>query len=234
MNQQKVWDYYQGTGLASFDGSVPRLRFLLEYAAQFAGAGRPHVLNIGTGNGWLEIMGTRRGWNVLSLDPSRVAIGGLMQRSVAGTVGVIEALPHRSASFDLVVCSEVFEHLTDEQLRVGLGEIRRVLRVGGVLLGTVPYAENLVGGRVVCPDCGALFHRWGHHQSFDRPRMEQHLRQSEFDVVSLRVRAFPYFREQSALNAAKAVAVRLVGRLGVQSAFPALIFAARRAGGRAE
>lgn len=46
--------------------------------------------------------------------------------------------PFAAGSFDAVLCSQVFEHVfTPEEF---LGEIRRVLRPGGLLLLTVPFA----------------------------------------------------------------------------------------------
>ncbi|MEB2343612.1 MAG: class I SAM-dependent methyltransferase [Deltaproteobacteria bacterium] len=44
------------------------------------------------------------------------------------------------AAFDVVVCNEVFEHVP--ALDAALGEIARVLRPGGVLLATFPFAYN--------------------------------------------------------------------------------------------
>ena len=50
----------------------------------------------------------------------------------------LSALSFSSESFDLLVCCEVFEHLYD--LRMGLAECLRVLRHGGVLIATFPFA----------------------------------------------------------------------------------------------
>jgi SAM-dependent methyltransferase len=51
---------------------------------------------------------------------------------------VEEPLPFEDASFDAVVAGELFEHLQFPDALVG--EIRRVLRPGGVLVGSVPNA----------------------------------------------------------------------------------------------
>ncbi len=48
------------------------------------------------------------------------------------------ALTYSSSSFDLVVCNEVLEHVYD--LEAALSELVRILRPGGKLLVTVPFA----------------------------------------------------------------------------------------------
>jgi SAM-dependent methyltransferase len=48
--------------------------------------------------------------------------------------------PFESCSFDAVVCTQVMEHAQD--LANVLGEIHRVLKPGGIVLATVPFAYN--------------------------------------------------------------------------------------------
>ena len=66
----------------------------------------------------------------------------------------LSALSFSSESFDLLVCCEVFEHLYD--LRMGLAECLRVLRPGGVLVATFPFAygdkDSIIKARHLGPD----------------------------------------------------------------------------------
>lgn len=69
--------------------------------------------------------------------------------------------------FDVVVCCEVIEHLDDPTLEGVCDAFRRLLRPGGTLYLTTPNAERLERNKVMCPDCGAVFHRWQHQRSWD-------------------------------------------------------------------
>jgi len=167
MNQDKVWDYFQTEGLEKFSLSVPRLNFLLSQAIRIAGRRPVKVLNIGVGDAWLEKKCLAQGWEVHALDPVPAAIAAVNAAGGQGKVGYIDEIPFADNFFDIVFCSEIIEHLSREQIRQGLDEVSRILKRGSVLLGTVPFAENLFEGRVVCPDCGSVFHRIGHQQTFD-------------------------------------------------------------------
>jgi SAM-dependent methyltransferase len=227
-DQTKIWDHFQGPGLSSFDKAVPRLRYLFGRARHLARGHQWRVLNIGTGNGWLERACHSHGWATSSLDPSMVALQLVGRHGIPGQVGLIERTPYRDGSFDAVFCSEVIEHLTPEQMAHGLREIRRVLRAGGYLIGTVPFDEDLERGETVCPECGTVFHRWGHRQSFTAASMRAHLAAAELAPLEAEPRAFPYFAERTAVNTTKAVAAKLLGRLGMQAAFPSLCFIATK------
>lgn len=163
-NQDAIWEHFQNEGADSFAGARERLRFL---ARQLRPGSR--VLNIGVGGGTLEAEAQRLGMTISSLDPSERAIAAIRQRlqmADRAQVGYADAIPFADGSFDAVVASEVFEHLTPDVLHRALREIHRVLAPGGMLLGTVPAREPLAEQLVVCPGCALRFHRWGHQQAF--------------------------------------------------------------------
>lgn len=56
-------------------------------------------------------------------------------------VGVIESIPFANQYFDNVLCNEVLEHIPEPKL--GLQEIHRVLRSGGLAYVTVPMSWYL-------------------------------------------------------------------------------------------
>jgi SAM-dependent methyltransferase len=169
VGQEKIWEHFQNEGLESFSKSRGRLEFLVRRLSPAT-----RVLNIGVGNGVLESLAVIKGVDICSLDPSERSIDRLRQSLGVGDkarAGYSQAIPFADSHFDAVVMSEVLEHLDDAVLEATLDEVHRVLRAGGLFIGTVPARENLADSLVICPDCGLQFHRWGHKSSFDIDRL---------------------------------------------------------------
>ena len=227
MDQKKIWDYFQREGIEIFSGSEYRLEFLFRKASRLARRRRIRVLNIGVGNGWLEERCSRQGWETCSLDPSEVAIERVIAKGIDGRIGLLEANPFPDNDFEVVFCSEVIEHLSEEKAPTGISEIRRVLRKGGSLVGTVPYREVLFEGLVVCPGCGAKHHRYGHRQSFDKTKMEALLQDAGFRNIRLNTYAFPD-HQGILINRLKCSLHYLLGRIGSPLAAPFLVFIAQK------
>lgn len=167
MDQDLIWDYWQNKMPEAFESGRARLSFLVRKVTRL---GVRKVLNIGIGSGIFEEIALNRGLEVYSLDPNTRTVENLRARFNMGTkaqVGDIKCIPFPSDMFDAVIVSEVLEHLPDEVLDEGIAEVKRVLRKGGYIIGTVPACEDLVLSTVICPKCGYIFHRWGHLRSFD-------------------------------------------------------------------
>jgi SAM-dependent methyltransferase len=226
-NQDKIWAHFQNVATESFDAARPRLEFLVAALDRRLRQPQPRVLNIGVGSGHFETTALARGWSVSTLDPDAEAIARLAVFGVAGHVGYIEQLPFADAAFDGVVASEVLEHLTAEQRATGLAEVARVLKPGGWFLGTVPYQEDLRTGQVVCPCCGALFHRWGHQQSFRLQTIREEL-PTCFEVAELRCTAFVPWRDRGLRGKLKSLVRLALARAGEMIAVPSIYWAARK------
>ena len=94
------------------------------------------VLDLGCGGGLMSEAYARRGARVTGIDPSSMSLQAARsharqsQLSIRYAEGSGEAIPSPGASFDLVSCCDVLEHVDD--LDAVLREIARVLRPGGL------------------------------------------------------------------------------------------------------
>jgi ubiquinone/menaquinone biosynthesis C-methylase UbiE len=129
---------------------------------------------------------------IWALDPSERAIASLRERLGIGEcaqAGYSQRMPFPDKHFDVVVMSEVLEHLDDQVRNETLAEVHRVLRPGGRFMGTVPARERLEESEVVCPNCEHHFHRWGHQAAFDVASLTRLLEQM-FSVDTVHERFF--------------------------------------------
>lgn len=85
------------------------------------------------------------------------------ERGLNVTQGSLEKMPYRSTSFDLVVCTDVLEHVLD--LHRVVRELLRVLKAGGVLIVRVPDSEDLTGYTTYST------YEFAHVRRFDRPSL---------------------------------------------------------------
>lgn len=228
MDQTKIWDYFQNDDEMgdAFSKALPRYEFLAQQIASGMQA-----LNIGVGRGGLEGILVKKGVLVSCLDPSENAIDSLRSEYALGDraqVGCSQAIPFSDSQFDVVVMSEVLEHLSSDVLNATLIEVRRVLKSGGRFIGTVPADENLLDNRVMCPHCGEFFHRWGHMQSFSQVRMRELLATNNFAVRRNETRAFPCWRRSGLINIVKSSIRYVLGRAGSPIASPCIFFEAQR------
>lgn len=225
--QDRIWRHYQDHNPAHFGESHPRYRFL-------AARCRPgeRVLNIGSGDGGLEIMLQSRGAVVSLLDPSPETVARLRSALDAGErarQGHSQAIPFDSQTFDVVIMTEVLEHLTEAALLETLREVFRVLVAGGRFLGTVPFDEDLTREQVFCPHCQHTFHERGHLQSFTCGRLAGLLSNAGFDVQRCYVRAFAHWQAGTARGLARAAFRHVLGLLKERLVSPNIYFESRRA-----
>ena len=126
------------------EGSAPeRLAERREWMLGFAGAGA-QVLDLGCGEGSFAAALVEAGAQVTMADVAEGALARACAAAPGAEAVLLEEgspLPFPADSFDLVWCGETFEHVADV---TGLAaECRRVLRLGGVMLVTVPNQPRL-------------------------------------------------------------------------------------------
>jgi SAM-dependent methyltransferase len=118
------------------------------------------VLDVGCGNGLLTNRFQDR-FDTFGVDRS---IAALRWVEVPCSQANVASLPFDEDAFDIVIATEVIEHLPTPVIKLALSEMVRVTR--RYILLSVPYCENLARGRVVCPACGCRFHRSYHMRRF--------------------------------------------------------------------
>ena len=125
------------------------------------------ILDAGCGNGIL-INRLNKKWLAFGCDISEVAL-----RKVRGkkTLADIAALPYPDNAFDLVISSDVIEHITDEYYAKVLSELSRVAK--RYLLIAVPYEELLEEAGVVCPKCLVSYHAHLHQRAYSTKKMTE-------------------------------------------------------------
>lgn len=140
--------------------------------------------DIGCGNGIIANQ-LAENWWVVGVDWSWAALSNVRTIRLNAE---INRLPFVNDAFDLILCSEVLEHLPKTILKKALAELSRVSH--RYLLITVPNQEYLPKNYIKCPKCCHIFNAAYHLNSFSKGKL-----------LSL----FPGFRIIKAFKCGKAV-----------------------------
>lgn len=101
------------------------------------------LLDIGCGEGAFLKWAERRGYDTYGIDISRFAINVLSRQKTGRTellIADVKSLPFVDNCFDVVTCFDVLEHL--DQPQVGLEEVSRCLKKGGMFIMSVPNVHS--------------------------------------------------------------------------------------------
>jgi SAM-dependent methyltransferase len=118
------------------------------------------ILDVGCGDGAITNRLAQR-WQVTGVDTSRAALVHVQASTMEASA---TDLPFADDSFDLVMSSEMLEHMASDAYSQALAQMRRVSR--RFVLISVPYREDLKFRTVRCPRCKWRGHVWGHRRSF--------------------------------------------------------------------
>jgi 2-polyprenyl-3-methyl-5-hydroxy-6-metoxy-1,4-benzoquinol methylase len=133
------------------------------------------ILDYGTGKGYLvKYLLSQKIGEITGCDFSKDSVRSVNEAYAGNSLFKechwLENLPSPLPAdyFDSVFCVETIEHLCDEYIHSTFEEIKRVMKPGAVLVVTTPNNEDLDKAKVLCPDCGAIFHRVQHVRSFTK------------------------------------------------------------------
>lgn len=191
-------------------GEIRRFQTIAQVASPKRG---DSVLDVGCGSG--DLLATLAGCGAslcgVDLADSRLnrAAERLRTRGVDAELckSAAESLPYPDSSFDVVVCSEILEHLPDPL--IATREASRVLRPGGRYVATVPNNERI--RQVPCMHCGHLSPLNGHLHTFDCASLATLCGKSGFEVSECR----PMFWEPNRLPEVRSLARLMPARLWV-------------------
>jgi len=145
------------------------------------------VVDAGAGWGQLSIRLAEDRHHVVALDFAKTRLDRFETRAqelgIKQVMASLEEMPLPDESADVVVCSEVLEHLPSPGMAIR--EFSRIMKPQGFLLITVPYAQVLQS--VLCPHCGTPFDPRGHLHSFDMIGMANLLQSDNFAVCRKRI-----------------------------------------------
>jgi ubiquinone/menaquinone biosynthesis C-methylase UbiE len=171
LNKATLYDSYDWNNLSS-----EQLRLKLDWLFKTIPPEVISILDVGCGNGFItnELAKT---FQVTGLDISEKSLQSVNAEKVCASSS---AIPFANHSFDLVLASEILEHLTEEDFIKTLKELKRVTKKY-IIIG-VPNAENLDKTLIECEQCKFRYNRSYHLRSFDKNRLQ--LLFSDYKIVA--------------------------------------------------
>jgi SAM-dependent methyltransferase len=146
------------------------------------------VLDVGAGSGAL-----------ISMLPGSIGLD-LVSKHRRMVLGDIAQLPFKNEVFHTIFATALLEHLDDVTLEGGIREVTRVLSRNGKVILTVPHNEELRQNMVLCPGCGARFHRYGHVRVFERGSIRSVLEDVGLKILEIRILPLGFIATQPLLR----------------------------------
>lgn len=96
-----------------------------------------------------------------------------------------DALVQSGTVFDAVFLIETIEHCTDTQFTLMMDNIKKLLKLGGLLFITTPNDEDLKKSQIYCPVCEHSFHRWQHIRSWNKQNLKETLHSLSYTILAI-------------------------------------------------
>jgi len=130
------------------------------------------ILDVGCGRAWVAQHALPLGYDVVSMDITPINVNKAIQKyphqNHYGLVADVFSLPIRDNSVDVIIASEIIEHVFDPDLF--LHKLITALKPGGQLIVTTPYNECIEYS--LCIHCNHKTPHNAHIHSFTLERVE--------------------------------------------------------------
>lgn len=153
------FDYFAGQN--STNAAYEKL--FRKFILRFAGS-HDTVVDIGSGGGWASSIPHER---IFFIDLSMKNLSSLKSGSSGPVMADAHILPFKDESVELLIASEIVEHLNDPELAAK--EMWRVLKPGGRIIVSTPYKERI--RYTLCIHCNEPTPWNAHLHSFDREKL---------------------------------------------------------------
>jgi len=120
------------------------------------------VLDVGCGDGIICNPLAKR-FDVVAIDFSIEALIHVQAKKLQAAA---ENLPFKKGTFDLILLSDILEHLSDELLSRVISQVQALS--SKYILINVPNNEDITLNTTKCPGCGEVFHLNWHARSFTK------------------------------------------------------------------
>lgn|GEM_PF-1053296 len=194
LSQQELWRTAYHLSDSPFLWSEPPIPFIDDVLSHLRNHHAARVLDAGCGDGRNTHRIITDGFSVTGVDYSPAALELCHRRlDLAGSHNYVlvrsdlSSLPFPPAFFDAIVCIEVLGHLTN--LRKVLSEFHRILRPGGVFIGSFFSHDDSTKGFFMRPltSSSFLYERYGrsvYYRYFDLPEVEKELSTAQLTTVA--------------------------------------------------
>jgi 2-polyprenyl-3-methyl-5-hydroxy-6-metoxy-1,4-benzoquinol methylase len=209
-NLQRFWDYESQFPRRYFTYQVGEVlvKIILKYCKTAKIA-----LDYGSGRGHLIKPLIKQGLKVSALEFSDRSIS-MLKKDYGGTAdfeGVysLSEIEKLNKKYDIIILSEIFEHLQDKELEETMENVKKLLSNDGLVVITTPNEERLDESMVCCPECQKVFHRWQHVRSWNKTSLKKYLNSYNFDVVDIFAVNLNYEKEKEKFNLRQKIYARI-------------------------
>ena len=160
----EIFDYFEERECKATEHEERRVR---EYLRSLIPKGKNRILDVGSGGAWAAKELAPDSDFFISFDLAdknvRKALEKFPHENHYGVVGDSLKLPFVKNVFDVIIASEIIEHIVDPRLFVD--GLLQILKPGGMLIISTPYKEKITYSQ--CIHCNKMTPKNAHLHSFD-------------------------------------------------------------------